>query len=175
MFDVTIDSAIDEYNTSKNFGNIITHNVNEFATKAQGEKADKAAETLDALLDYTTGTSLTMGAGELRTNVAYVDLTGPNYQNNNSERVTYGEVYFGAGDGLQVALTEKIGDISLIEYSVTEAVRNGAAKGATSIQSVAAAPNGGLKVISQSDDGKDVDIAIDETITWIFDCGGAGV
>lgn len=147
----------------------------DFATKAQGEKADKTAETLDALLDYTTGTSLKIGTGEYRTNVAYVDLTGPNYQNNNSERATYGEVYFGAGDGLQVALTEKIGDISLIEYSVTEAVRNGAAKGATSIQSVAAAPNGGLKVTSQSDDGKDIDIEIDDTITWIFDCGGAGV
>jgi hypothetical protein len=40
----TIDSKIAAYNTSKKFGDIITHNAAEFATSAQGTKADNALQ-----------------------------------------------------------------------------------------------------------------------------------
>ena len=40
----TIDEKIAAYNTSKNFGDIITHNAAEFATSAQGGKADSALQ-----------------------------------------------------------------------------------------------------------------------------------
>jgi hypothetical protein len=40
----TIDSKIAAYNTSKKFGDIITHNVAEFATSSQGERADSAVQ-----------------------------------------------------------------------------------------------------------------------------------
>jgi hypothetical protein len=39
-----IDEKIAAYNTSKKFGDIITHNVGEFATSAQGTKADNALQ-----------------------------------------------------------------------------------------------------------------------------------
>ena len=42
----TIDSKIAAYNTGKNFGDIITHNVAEFATSAQGAKADTALQEI---------------------------------------------------------------------------------------------------------------------------------
>lgn len=44
----TIDSKIAAYNTSKNFGDIITHNAADFATKAQGDKADSALQSIAA-------------------------------------------------------------------------------------------------------------------------------
>ena len=42
----TIDSKISAYDTGKNFGDIITHNVAEFATTAQGGKADTALQQI---------------------------------------------------------------------------------------------------------------------------------
>ena len=39
-------SDLTAYDASKNFGDIITHNVAEFATKAQGEKADSALQEI---------------------------------------------------------------------------------------------------------------------------------
>lgn len=44
----TIDSKITAYNASKNFGDIITHNAAEFASKAQGDKADTALQEIEA-------------------------------------------------------------------------------------------------------------------------------
>lgn len=44
----TIDSKITAYNISKNFGDIITHNVDEFATSDQGGKADTALQEIEA-------------------------------------------------------------------------------------------------------------------------------
>lgn len=43
-----IDTKISAYDASKNFGDIITHNVAEFATAAQGEKADTALQSVEA-------------------------------------------------------------------------------------------------------------------------------
>ena len=43
-----IDSKISAYDTGKNFGDIITHDVAEFATAAQGEKADTALQSVEA-------------------------------------------------------------------------------------------------------------------------------
>lgn len=44
----TIDSKITAYDASKGFGDIITHNVAEFATNAQGGKADTALQEIEA-------------------------------------------------------------------------------------------------------------------------------
>ena len=43
-----IDSKISAYDAGKGFGDIITHNVAEFATAAQGEKADTALQSVEA-------------------------------------------------------------------------------------------------------------------------------
>ena len=43
----TIDSKISAYDEGKNFGDIITHNVDEFATKDQGTKADTALQNVE--------------------------------------------------------------------------------------------------------------------------------
>lgn len=42
-----IDSKITAYDTSKNFGDIITHNADEFATSEQGGKADSALQEVE--------------------------------------------------------------------------------------------------------------------------------
>ena len=59
----TIDNKIAAYNTSKNFGNIITHNVAEFATSAQGGKADTALQEVEA----DTGLKVTTKANNKQT------------------------------------------------------------------------------------------------------------
>ena len=65
----TIDSKITAYNTSKKFGDIITHNAAEFATSAQGARADSALQSVKVL-----GATLTNASNELTVNAAKIAL-----------------------------------------------------------------------------------------------------
>ena len=65
----TIDSKIAAYNSSKNFGDIITHNVSEFATSTQGSTADSALQSVKVL-----GTTLTKTSNELTVDAAKTAL-----------------------------------------------------------------------------------------------------
>ena len=80
----TIDSKISAYNTSKNFGDIITHNAGEFATSAQGAKADSAVQSVSLSTGSTNGTVKLTVDGVVGGDVAVKGLGSAAYTNSNA-------------------------------------------------------------------------------------------
>ena len=94
----TIDSKIAAYNTSKNFGDIITHNVNEFATKEQGEKADNAVQsaTFAGTALTKTGTKLSITKQAAQEALGWddkLDANGWETDENRALRVENGSIH----------------------------------------------------------------------------------
>lgn len=176
----TIDTKIDAYNTSKNFGDIITHNVAEFATAAQGAKAEAAFKSVEI-----SGTSLVFRdsseadhpidiKGIKIDNAGHADTATKATQDASGNVIT--ETYatkteVANQDAVVLSEAQKYADGLASNYAT--AAQGAAADSAVQSISTPAGADGepnGLKAVKT---GTDVAISFDDSVVFVFNCGSA--
>ena len=173
----TIDTKITAYDTSKNFGDIITHDAAEFATAEQGAKADTAIQGVELEAYLTQYDSNNNDTWETELHMDF-SVDGQNQTSvvistRDSDGIVFKESpsYSGAPENMD----------GFIEVGLAPWAQK---KLADSVQNIEVGT--GLKVVNEQKGLDDVDggvpqgitakhttIEIDDTVTFIFNCGSA--